>query len=118
MLLLPAWDYLLVTFVCAFLGIYLCQEAAQQLGVHDHPAIVWDEFVGLWITLTPLVFLGFGWLWLIVGILLFRFFDIVKPWPIRYFDRHVQGGLGIMLDDVVAGLISAGLLTGLMLWPF
>ncbi|MGS2717477.1 phosphatidylglycerophosphatase A family protein [Eionea flava] len=116
MLFLPAWDYLLVTLVSAVLGIYLCQVAAQQLGVHDHPAIVWDEFVGLWITLIPLVFLGFDWYWLLLGVLLFRFFDIIKPWPICYFDKNIHGGLGIMLDDVVAGMISALLLWGVIVW--
>jgi phosphatidylglycerophosphatase A len=111
LLLLPEWDYLLTVVVCSALGVYICQTAADQLGVHDHPAIVWDEFVGLWITLIPLVSLGFEWHWLLVGFVLFRFFDIVKPWPISYIDRHVQGGWGIMLDDIVAGAIA-----GLCLW--
>jgi phosphatidylglycerophosphatase A len=116
LLLLPTWDYLLTLVVCSALGVYLCQVAAEQLGVHDHPAIVWDEFVGLWITLTPLVFLGFEWYWLLLGFVLFRFFDIVKPWPISYFDQHVQGGLGIMLDDIVAGAVAGLCLWGVMVW--
>jgi phosphatidylglycerophosphatase A len=107
MLFLPAWDYVLVVLVCCFLGVYFCQVAADDFGVHDHPAIVWDEFVGLWITLLPLIFLGFEWHWLALGFVLFRFFDIIKPWPIRYIDQHVHGGVGIMLDDVVAGILAA-----------
>lgn len=107
MLFLPTWDYVLVTVVCLFLGVYLCQKTADDFGVHDHPAIVWDEFVGLWISLLPLVFITFEWHWLMVGFVLFRIFDIVKPWPISYFDQHVKGGWGIMLDDVMAGLAAA-----------
>lgn len=116
-LLLPAmspWVYgvfLVVTFI---IGIYFCQKAADDLGVHDHPAIVLDEFVGLWISLFPVIVLGFAWYWLILGFALFRFFDILKPWPIHWFDRHVHGGLGIMLDDVIAG-IEAALVLGLVM---
>jgi len=113
MLYLPAWDYLLTTLVCAVLGIYICQVSATQLGVHDHPAIVWDEFVGLWISLIPLVFIGFTWIGLVVGFILFRFFDIVKPWPISYIDKNIGGGVGIMLDDVAAGAAA-----GICLWFF
>lgn len=91
---------LLITFL---LGIWLCGRTASDIGVHDHGGIVWDEFVGLWITL----FLApAGWAWWIAGFVLFRLFDIVKPWPIRWFDRRVPGGLGIMLDDVLAGLMA------------
>ena len=89
----------------AFLfGIYLCRKTADALGVHDHGAIVWDEFVGLWLTLA---LLPAGWLWIVGGFLLFRFFDIVKPWPIAYLDRHIDGGMGIMIDDVVAAVFAA-----------
>lgn len=114
LLLLPIWDYVLVVVVSTVLGIYLCQSAADDFGVHDHPAIVWDEFVGLWIALFPLVFVPFEWHWLVAGFLLFRFFDILKPWPISYIDKHVHGGLGIMLDDVLAGLAAAVVLCGLL----
>jgi phosphatidylglycerophosphatase A len=104
---LPWWCYLAVVLLATLLGLWLCGESARRLGVHDHPGIVWDEFVGLWITLLAA---PAGWIWLLLGFLLFRFFDAVKPWPIRWFDRHVHGGLGIMLDDVIAGLLSlAGL---------
>ena len=79
------------------------QVTARHLGVHDHPGIVWDEFVGYWLTMTaaPLT-----WQWLLLGFCLFRVFDILKPWPIRQVDRRVGGGFGIMLDDVLAGVFA------------
>jgi phosphatidylglycerophosphatase A len=92
--------WLIVTFA---LGVYWCDRSSQQLGVHDHGGIVWDEFVGYWITmfLAPT-----GWLWMLLGFVLFRFFDIIKPWPINWLDRKVSGGFGIMIDDVLAGIYA------------
>lgn len=92
------------------LGVYVCGRAARDLGVHDHGALVWDEFVGLWIALALIPLDG---LWLALGFILFRLFDIWKPWPIRWFDRNLKGGLGVMADDAVAGaaaLVILGLL--------
>lgn len=99
-------------------GIYLCQATADALGVHDHPAIVWDEFVGFWLTMLPLPLLGVDlhWYWLALGFVLFRFFDIVKPWPIRWVDRKVSGGFGIMFDDILAGIYAALILSLIMYW--
>ncbi|MCB1734887.1 MAG: phosphatidylglycerophosphatase A [Gammaproteobacteria bacterium] len=95
--------YLAVLAVGTVFGIWVCGESARRLGVHDHSGIVWDEFVGIWITL----FLApAGWLWIVIGFALFRVFDVLKPWPIRWLDRHVEGGLGIMLDDVLAGVFA------------
>ena len=71
--------------------------------IKDPGCIVWDEFVGLWITL---LFLPEGLYWLLVGFVLFRLFDIVKPWPVSWLDRNLSGGLGIMADDVAAGLMA------------
>ena len=105
-LLLPELDwniYLLIVVVALILGIYLCAETARALKVHDHPAIVWDEIVGIFITL---FMVPKEWLWLALGFILFRLFDIVKPWPISIADKCIKGGLGIMLDDVIAGLFS------------
>ena len=102
---LPLAGYLVVIAATFLFGVWLCERSAQRLGVHDHPGIVWDEFVGLWITL---ILAPAGWVWLVVGFVLFRIFDAAKPWPIRWFDRRVPGGLGIMLDDVLAGLFSLG----------
>ena len=99
--------YLLLVGLMFIFGIWLCGRASQDLGVHDHGGIVWDEWVGLLLTLwlAPV-----GWVWLCSGFLLFRVFDILKPWPIGWLDRRVEGGLGIMLDDLVAGLFAFTLL--------
>lgn len=95
--------YLAVLLVAALVGVYLCGKTSRDWGVHDHGAIVWDEFVGYWITM---FMIPATWYWALAGFVLFRLFDIWKPWPVRYFDKHVHGGLGIMLDDVVAGLMA------------
>jgi phosphatidylglycerophosphatase A len=101
--LLPLNYYLLVTLAVTLTGIGLCGWSANKLGVHDHPGIVWDEIAGYLITM---VAAPKGWLWIFIGFVLFRFFDILKPWPISYLDRRVSGGFGIMLDDIVAGLAA------------
>ncbi|MGM0594395.1 MAG: phosphatidylglycerophosphatase A family protein [Pseudomonadota bacterium] len=105
--------YLAVVLLALIVGVWLCQVTARQLGVHDHPGIVWDEFVGLWITLFAA---PGGWYWLLLGFLLFRFFDVIKPWPIRWIDRRVEGGLGIMLDDVLAGIFGLAVMQLLAWW--
>jgi phosphatidylglycerophosphatase A len=88
-------------------GVWLCAVAERALGAHDHGSVVWDEIVGYLVTmfLAPA-----GWLWLAVGFGLFRLFDIWKPFPIRQLERRVPGGLGTMLDDVLAGLYAGSCL--------
>ena len=88
-------------------GIWICGESARRIGVHDHGGIVWDEICGMYITLllAPATILGFA-----LGFGLFRLFDIVKPSPIRELDHRLGGGLGIMLDDLVAALYALILL--------
>ncbi|WP_133406081.1 phosphatidylglycerophosphatase A family protein [Parashewanella tropica] len=95
--------YLLVTLVVSVVGIYICDKASKDMGVHDHGAIVWDEVAGLLITM---IAAPAGWMWLLIGFGLFRFFDIIKPWPIKWLDSKVSGGFGIMIDDVVAGIFA------------
>jgi hypothetical protein len=90
------------------IGVYICHRTAKDMGTHDHGSIVWDEFVGMWITLMALPTLD--WQWVAAGFVIFRIFDMWKPWPIRWFDRNIHGGMGIMVDDIVAGVISAGVL--------
>ncbi len=92
--------YLAVLLVTALVGIYLCGKTASDIGVHDHGGIVWDEFVGMWLTLFAA---PSGWQWVVIGFVLFRLFDILKPTPIGWLDKRVHGGTGIMLDDIVAG---------------
>ena len=105
--------YTVITLLFFLLGIWLCGQSAEKLGVHDHGGIVWDEIVGLLITLFAV---PVSWLWILLGFLLFRFFDIVKPWPIRWLDRQVSGGLGIMVDDVLAGVYAWIILQLLIRW--
>lgn len=90
-------------------GVWLCGESARRLGTHDHPGIVWDEIVGY---LALMLVVPAGWPWAVAGFVVFRFFDIVKPWPIRQLDHGVGGGLGIMLDDVMAAAWGALVLVG------
>ena len=85
-------------------GIWICQKASDRLGVHDHQGIVLDEIVGFLITM---VAVPLSWQAILIGFALFRLFDIVKPWPIRIVDEQVRGGLGIMMDDVLAGVLAA-----------
>ena len=95
--------YITVTLFVLLTGSWVCGYAAKKLGVHDHPGIVYDEVAGFLITM---LMVPPGWLWLVAGFVLFRFFDAVKPWPISWLDKNVHGGTGILLDDVLAGLIS------------
>ncbi|MEO0997608.1 MAG: phosphatidylglycerophosphatase A [Pseudomonadota bacterium] len=91
-------------------GVILCDISSRRLGVHDHPGIVVDEVVGCYLTL---LLAPAGVVWIAAGFAAFRLFDIVKPRPIRDLDHRLGGGLGIMLDDVVAALYAALLLLGL-----
>lgn len=103
---LSVTPYLAVSALLFVLGVTVCARTAHALGVHDHSAIVWDEVVGFLLTMTaaPAV-----WWAPVVGFAAFRLFDILKPWPIRWIDRRVEGGLGIMLDDVLAAVPAWGL---------
>ena len=92
---------ILLSFV---FGIWICAKTAEDLGVHDHGGIVWDEFVGYWITM---FMAPSGLFWVLLGFVLFRLLDIFKPWPIKWADKELAGGLGIMLDDVLAGIMGA-----------
>lgn len=105
--------YLLALFVITVVGIMLCHITARDLGVHDHPGIVWDEIAGYLLTM---VAAPKGWLWVCLGFALFRLFDIWKPWPIRWLDRHIQGGLGIMVDDLLAAVYAWILLQLIAYW--
>ncbi|VAW58077.1 Phosphatidylglycerophosphatase A [hydrothermal vent metagenome] len=97
------WVFLIITLFITVAGIYLCGYTSKALGVHDHSGIVIDEIAGYLITM---IAVPFHWKWVIAGFVLFRFFDILKPWPISWLDRKVSGGFGIMIDDVLAGVFS------------
>jgi len=105
--------YLSVLVVGFVVGVWACDVAGRALGVDDHRSLVWDEFIGQWIALVPLLIpallpirLSIWWL-LLAGFALFRLFDVWKPWPIRWMDRHLKGGMGVMVDDVAAGIFAA-----------
>ena len=114
-LLLWLGNVYLLSFVLlgSVLGVYLCGQTAADIGEHDHGAIVWDEIIGFGITM---LWLPLHWQTLLAGFVLFRLFDIVKPWPISWLDKKVHGGIGIMLDDILAGV--AALLLMHLLLPF
>jgi len=96
--------YLIVVVAGFVLGVYLCDKTSKALGVHDHSGIVWDEIIGYWITMIAVP--AVTWQWILAGFVLFRFFDIVKPWPVKIADKRIPGGFGIMVDDLLAGLYA------------
>jgi phosphatidylglycerophosphatase A len=93
--------FLLALILLFVFGVWVCGRVSQKLGVHDHGGIVWDEMLGYWLSAA---FIPLQWPWLLAAFVLFRIFDILKPWPIRQLDQKVSGGFGIMIDDVVAAL--------------
>lgn len=115
LVLMWAGNVYLLAFVIvgSVLGVYLCGQTARDIGEHDHGAIVWDEIIGYGITM---LWAPLHWQTLLLGFVLFRLFDIVKPWPISWFDKNVHHGAGIMLDDIVAGI--AALVSLQLLIPF
>lgn len=98
------WLELALIVIAFFAGIYICDKTSHDMGVHDHGSIVWDEIVAIWLVIffmpeknTQYFFLAF---------LIFRIFDIFKPYPIKILDKKVSGGLGIMIDDLLAAVYS------------
>ena len=92
-----------LVIIACIAGIWICGRASEELKVHDHGGIVWDEFAGFWITMWAL---PTTWLSVLLGFLVFRIFDIFKPWPVDHLDTHGTGGIGIMQDDIAAGLYA------------
>lgn len=98
---LPLAAYLGVLAILFFAGAWVAGRTARALGRHDHGAIVIDEVLGFLVTMTAA---PSGWAWVLAGFLAFRLFDIWKPWPVSWADRRIHGGIGIMLDDLLAGV--------------
>ena len=96
------WVLIVVAFI---FGCFLCQKTSDDTHTHDSGHIVWDEFVGMWITLFFIPQISV--LWIAIAFVAFRVFDMAKPWPIRWFDKRVPGGFGIMVDDVIAAIFSS-----------
>lgn len=132
MFLLGFWGFLAVVVVGCLVGSYVCGKTSKLMGVHDDPHIVFDEWVGMWISLLPSVWLlaqtqdagktGLEHhhpstaLLFIVPFVLFRFFDIMKPPPIKWVDKNVSGGFGILIDDVLAGVMAVMVFVVVMLF--
>lgn len=111
--------FLLITILSCFIGIWICGRTSELMKGHDDPHIVWDEWAGMWLTLLPFSYMSMNtdnfWQYisqpsslaaLLLAFVLFRFFDIIKPPPIGWADRKVAGGLGVMLDDIIAGVMA------------
>ena len=100
---LSVWAQGVLLVLGFVVGIAICGSAAKDLGQKDPSSIVWDEIVGFGVTM---FLVPWTWQMVLLGFVLFRFFDILKPWPISYFDKHTKGGLGIMIDDIIAGFFA------------
>ncbi len=109
LLKLPQSFWILLIFIAAttLLSVFAINQIERKTGIHDAPEIVIDEFAGMWLSLLPLAFTGFGYMELASAFILFRFYDIIKPWPIGWLDKKVSGGFGVMVDDLVAGIFAA-----------
>lgn len=122
MLLLGFWVFFAITVLGCLIGSFICGKTSDLMNVHDDPHIVFDEWVGMWVALLPSVWLlasaqsgnkaGLAYLHpsvillFIIPFVLFRFFDILKPFPIKWVDKNVNGGFGILIDDVLAGIMA------------
>lgn len=104
---LPVMAQVAVVVAISLVGVPLCHRSAHRLGVDDHPGIVWDEIAGF---LLACIALPPAWYWLPIAFVVFRALDIAKPFPIGWVDRRVHGGLGIMLDDLIAGAMTLAIL--------
>ncbi len=114
LLFVPIWlaiglsNTIIAIILMSLIGIYICGHTAKVMGVHDDGRIVWDEFAGQSITFLPVLYLGqMNWLWLLLGFILFRIFDIKKPLFIGWCDRNLKNGFGVMFDDFLCGVIVA-----------
>lgn len=111
----PVWSFIGFTVIASLVGIYLCGKTADDMQVHDHGSIVWDEIAGMFVTF---LFVPITAPTLLIGFVLFRIFDILKPWPIGVIDKRLHGGTGIMLDDLIAGAMACGCMhISMTLWP-
>lgn len=100
---LPAWAGAMAVAIAFVTGVFVCERVSRELGVHDHGGLVIDEIAGIWLVL---LFVPAHWAWWLAAFALFRLFDIAKPWPIRWLERRVGGGFGVMIDDLVAALYA------------
>lgn len=99
--------YIIFTVVFIVFSSWLCERISRETRTHDHPGMNIDEFAGFFVTM---IAAPQGWEWIVLGFVLFRLFDILKPWPISYIDKKIDNGFGMILDDVVAGLFSLAII--------
>lgn len=105
-------DIAFIVYRLVFWGIRICGYTERELGIQDYGGIVWDEIVAMLLVLS---LIPFKWSWWLAAFVIFRLFDALKPWPIKWFDRRIHGGLGIMLDDLIAAAMTLMVL-GLFYW--
>ena len=99
----PLWVSIVTTLLYFILGAWLSGILSDELGVHDYGGVNCDEVVGFLFLMLPF---PCTWQYLLLGFILFRFFDIIKPFPIGWIDRHIVGGFGMMFDDIVAAIMA------------
>jgi phosphatidylglycerophosphatase A len=104
----------IATVFVSVIGIWVANVYMAQAGEHDPGPVVIDEVAGQWLTLLPMA-AALTWQGVFIAFVLFRLFDIWKPWPISWADRSIDGGVGVMVDDILAGIAGAVCLYGLML---
>ena len=111
-------NMIFLTFAVGIFSVWICEKITKNLAIKDHKSIVIDELVGTWISLLPVLFVADDRyeriIYAAIAFILFRFFDILKPYPISFFDKEYKNGLGIVLDDVIAGIFS-GILSVILL---
>ena len=111
-------NMIFLTFAVGIFSVWICEKITKNLVIKDHKSIVIDELVGTWISLLPVLFIADDRyeriIYAAIALILFRFFDILKPYPISFFDKEYKNGLGIVLDDVIAGIFS-GILSVILL---
>lgn len=111
---LPLFLYLIITIIFCIAAMWLCAQLSKEINLHDHPGMCIDEFAGFFVTM---IHAPPGWQWILLGFILFRIFDIAKPWPIRLADQKIHGGFGMVFDDILAG-IAACFIIQLLRWWF
>ena len=103
-------NMIILTILLCILSIWICNQASKNLKNKDHKSIVIDEFVGIWVALLPVLFVANSQfertVYALAALIFFRLFDILKPFPISYFDKNYKNGFGIVIDDVISGLIA------------
>ncbi len=109
---LPLALYIGLVILIMIGSMWLCEKVSREINVDDHQGMCLDEIVGYLVTMTAA---PHGLIWIVMGFIFFRIFDIWKPWPVNYIDQHIHGGFGMILDDVMAGIYSI-LILKLLSW--